>query len=131
VAVEAGLEDDEDFFFMVDKYLADFLAENNVKAAIPWLRACDEAGDLGRNFTTYCQERNAQNVRDRESAETMRRSWEQTDQKIAEIAKALDCPVPEAYRAVRAEARNMGMEHKPYASVVLDSVLMNLQREAS
>lgn len=130
LAAEAGGEDDEDLFSFVDEYLADYLRDNNVKAALPWLKACDEAGDLGRNFMTYCQDRNEQASKDRETTEIHKRAQERIDAKITRVIEAVGSE-PEARHAILAEAKSMCMDHDPYKEVVINSVLMNLQREAS
>lgn len=114
----------------IAEFLPGFLSENNVKAALPWLKACDEAGDLGRNFMTYCQDRNEQASKDRETTGIHKRAQERIDAKITRVIEAVGSE-PEARHTILAEAKSMCMDHSPYTDVVLDSVLMNLQREAS
>ena len=127
----------------ITELLPGFLSENNVKAAIPWLETCAASGDLARNFEDYHdrvmaeRRRELREARARQYLEEGRRAAdERQKQKIEQIAQAIGGSDPrqriaDAHHAIQTEAENMLKQHDPYCDLVLDLVLMNLQRQAS
>lgn len=131
----AGPGEDEEDDRLVEQHLDGFLAANNVKAALPWLRACADSGDLRRNFLAYVEQTQASERRDQLVAAESAAKANEADNLWRQVQEAAGDEDP--WQLCNREAAAMGRYGAGIRDPqVLNSVLQTLavereQREAS
>lgn len=131
----AGPGEDEEDDRLVEQHLDGFLAANNVKAALPWLRACADSGDLRRNFNKYVEQTQESERRDQRVAAESAAKANEVDNLWRQVQEAAgdEDPLELCKREAAAMGRYGAGIRDPQ---VLNSVLQTLavereQREAS